>query len=226
MEHEHHHQSKPGYSEVKVQADYHDGHIIIRVRDDKGEGVELEDTHEKKMHLIVVSNDLQTFLHVHPIEKEASLFEVWVELEPGGYFAFVDINPKAKSYSIEPLLITVGSGSSRHIHGMNKLLEDVKLTKVVNGKKATLSHTELNSGEPVSLSFNLNGETPLPYLGALGHVVVIDEQIEKFIHVHPLSDDVTDFKAHFPVPGAYKLWAEFNFADQGVIAFPYVLEVN
>lgn len=76
------------------------------------------------------------------------------------------------------------------------------------------------------LSFDVHGEELQPYLGAMGHVVIIDENVEEFIHVHPSSTDDTKFEAHFSKAGHYKLWAEFKYSDVGVIAFPFVFKVE
>ncbi|MGG6447396.1 hypothetical protein [Pseudobacillus badius] len=223
-EHHHHHGMEKVNSNVQVKAVYDDGRVAITVKDNQGDTVELLNTHEERMHLIIVSKDLETYLHIHPIEKEEGSFEIELKLENGPYYAFVDINPKGKSYLVEPLMINVGEDHKHH--DPIALAKDEQLTKEINGKKVTLSHTELIPEKAVTLSFDLHGETPLPYLGALGHVVIIDEKIKQFIHVHPSSNDDTIFQAHFPKPGLYKLWAEFNFVDEGVIAFPYILEVK
>lgn len=82
------------------------------------------------------------------------------------------------------------------------------------------------TGESATLSFDLNGESPLLYLGALGHVVVLDEQGKRFLHVHPTSKEHSVFQVQFPFAGFYKLWAEFHFAESGVLAFPFLVEVT
>lgn len=66
---------------------------------------------------------------------------------------------------------------------------------------------------------------PEPHLGALGHVVVLDEDGEKYIHVHPVADDKTVFDTKFEKPGIYKIWAEFKFEGQ-VNVYPFVIEVK
>ena len=77
----------------------------------------------------------------------------------------------------------------------------------------------------IELKFKIKNAIPDPYLGALGHVVIIDEQAEKFIHVHPISNNETIFETQFEKAGIYKLWAEFKFG-QDIIAFPYVFSVT
>lgn len=74
------------------------------------------------------------------------------------------------------------------------------------------------------LNFNIKNAIAEPYLGALGHVVIIDEKVEKFIHVHPISDESTLFQTQFDKPGLYKLWAEFKF-DEAVTVYPFVIKV-
>src|SRR5690606_30994838 len=127
-------------------------------------------------------------------------FEVEVELPPGRYLAFADISPVGMTYVIEPITIIVGEVTDTPNIDWDMLVERDSATKEVEGKTVTFRHSKLTAGKSTALSFDLNGETPLPYLGALGHVVVLDEQGEKFIHVHPVSEDQTVFEATFPSP--------------------------
>ena len=66
---------------------------------------------------------------------------------------------------------------------------------------------------PLKVSEEIVNAIPEPYLGALGHVVIIDQDVEQFIHVHPVSAHETVFKTQFDKPGLYKLWAEFKFRN-------------
>ncbi|WP_434402761.1 hypothetical protein M1Q06_08360 [Planococcus sp. 11815] len=230
MEHEHHknhkhHDMDEKLLEVQVNTTYNSGIVTIKVRDKENNAVALTETHEKRMHLVITSAGLETFLHVHPIENASGDFEVEVELPPGRYLAFADITPVGMTYVIEPITITVGKVTETPSIDWEMLAERDSATKEVEGKTVTFHHPKLTAGKSAALSFDLNGETPLPYLGALGHVVVLDEQGEKFIHVHPVSEDKPVFEAQFPSPGFYKLWVEFKFSDAGVLAFPFVMKV-
>ncbi|PKH11044.1 MULTISPECIES: hypothetical protein [Planomicrobium] len=234
MEHEHHnehhknrkyHDMDEKLPEVQINITYNYGIVTIKVRDKENNAVALTETHEKRMHLVITSADLETFLHVHPIENASGDFEVVLELPPGRYLAFADINPGRMTYVIEPITITVGKVTDTPSIDWEMLAERDSATKEVEGKTVTFHHPKLTAGKSAALSFDLNGETPLPYLGALGHVVVLDEQGEKFIHVHPVSEDKPVFEAQFPSPGFYKLWVEFKFSDAGVLAFPFVMKV-
>jgi hypothetical protein len=223
---EHHHghgADRAGESEVKVNVLYEQGVIQITLEDDQGHIPGLLVTHEELMHLILVSSDLEEYIHLHPVEVAPGRFEADIVLKDGHYYAFVDILPEAKQYVVEAQ--TVHVGHSDHTHGA-ALTPDQSWVKTIQGKEAELRAGNLFTGQDVSFTFDLKGETPLPYLGALGHVVIIDEKVEHFIHVHPQSADSTVFEAHFSQPGIYKLWAEFKFADTGLLVFPFVLEVK
>lgn len=225
QEHSPHHEMNEKQSEVLVNAIYKPGKATVTVRDMAGKAVPLTETHGKRMHLVIVSADFETFLHVHPAENHSGDFEAALELLPGHYAAFADIHPVDMVYAIEPLTITVGGATDLPAIDWETLAENENSTKEAAGKTVRFQHPELIAGKPATLTFDLDGEHPLPYLGALGHVVVIDEQGTRFIHVHPVSEDRTVFEAQFPSPGFYKLWAEFKFADTGVLAFPFILKV-
>lgn len=223
--HHEHHGISSGASEVRLNVTYDDGRVVITLRDLHNQPVELTETHEKKMHLIIVSADLENFIHVHPIENESGDYEVDVELSSGRYLAFVDIDPVGLNYTIEPNTLTVGDSSHFAEIDWEALIESDHSTKEFEGKKVTFQRPQLIAGKSATLSFELNDENPLPYLGALGHVVVLDEYGKQFIHVHPTSNDQTVFEANFPSAGFYKLWAEFNFSDTGVMHFPFAVKV-
>lgn len=67
-----------------------------------------------------------------------------------------------------------------------------------------------------------------PYLGAIGYVVILSADAEKYIHNHPLEEIATGpdakFGTSFPSGGIYKLWGQFK--NQGkVFVVPFVVNV-
>ncbi len=221
--HEHHgmDESKP---HVQVNTFYSQGKVTVEVRDSQNNNVNLEETHEKNMHLIIVSADLENFLHVHPVENDAGDFEAELALSEGLYFAYVDINPVAMNHTIQPATLDVGEKNQLPEVDWLSIKKDDTHDKEEQGKKISFTHSEIRAQQPVSLHFDTHGEKLLPYLGALGHVVVLDSKGEKFLHVHPISEDSLEFEAVFPSPGIYKLWIEVRFEDTGVVAFPFIIE--
>ncbi|WP_368502848.1 hypothetical protein AB3N04_00505 (plasmid) [Alkalihalophilus sp. As8PL] len=223
-QHEHCHHPDEGHSEIDLNIQLDNQALTIEVKDQDGGVPELDETHEELMHLILISHDLEDYYHVHPIKEEDGVFKNDLDIPEGHYYAFVDINPKDKVYAVEPNELLVGE--VEHFHTTRELQPDDEWLQKVDGKEVELEEVTLTAGGPVQLAFDLKGETPEPYLGALGHVVIVDEDVENFIHVHPASNDTTVFEAHFPHEGTYKLWAEFKFSDEGVLAFPFVLKVQ
>lgn len=229
-EHSNHQQHQQGHqmnmheSEVDVSVSYSGDHLIIKLKDMEGNIPFLEETHEKMMHLIVVSNDLDEFYHLHPTQKENE-FHVDISLTSSSYTAFVDIKPKGKNYVIKPVRLEMNSDLSSFKGIVKPLEKDQIFKKEIGGNTVDLITDPLIVGEEITLKFTLSNGTPDPYLGALGHVVIIDQAVEQFIHVHTVSDHETIFNTQFEKPGLYKLWAEFRFGDH-VHAYPFVFEVK
>jgi hypothetical protein len=98
----------------------------------------------------------------------------------------------------------------------------------VSGRRLRLRYTVSRDGKPVT---DLR-----PYLGAMGHMVMIGRDLESFVHCHPSETgagggapvlrggpDVT-FDAALPAPGVYRAWAQFRHGAR-VITAPFTFEV-
>ncbi|MCG1023988.1 hypothetical protein [Sutcliffiella horikoshii] len=212
-------------SEVNADVQLEGEELTITLTDLDGNPMdELEVSHEKLMHLIVISEDLEVFQHLHPEKVSAGVFMATAELEDGMYQVFVDIKPSELQYVNEPHEVMVGEHAGHedaHVH----LEPESQWTKEQDGYSVTLEVDNFSVKENVVLSFEIEGAQPENYLGALGHVVVVDEGLDEFIHVHPREGTEPVFEAHFSKPGMYKLWAEFKLNGE-VYAFPYVLEIT
>ncbi|KMJ56857.1 hypothetical protein AB685_19215 [Bacillus sp. LL01] len=212
-------------SEVKADVELDGGELTITLTDLDGNPMDdLEVSHEKLMHLVVISEDLEVFQHLHPEKMSAGVFTTDAELEDGMYQAFVDIKPSELQYVNEPHPVMVGKHAGHedaHVH----LEAESQWTKEQGDYTVTLDLNNFSVKENVVLSFDIEGAEPENYLGALGHVVVVDEGLDEFIHVHPRKGTEPVFEAHFSKPGMYKLWAEFKLNGE-VYAFPYVLEIT
>ncbi|MFC0559714.1 hypothetical protein [Halalkalibacter alkalisediminis] len=220
-EEEHQHQYTDSESTLEVELTYTDDTITISMLNQDGNIPELAVTHEKLMHLIIISNDLETFIHLHPEQTEEGTFVIEPSLEHTDYQAFIDIKPVNDVYVTEPITLN----QDHHSHQHRSLHPTSNKVSEVDGMTVELTHEKVEAGQSVSLSFDLKNASPEPYLGALGHVVIVDEHLATFIHVHPESEDDTIFEAHFDEAGMYKLWAEFK-VDGEVRIFPFVLEVE
>ncbi|MDN4525647.1 hypothetical protein [Fictibacillus fluitans] len=223
-EHSSDHGSKPDNKQNEIQTDveYDSGELRIKLKDKNGNPVDqLDVNHEKLMHFIVVSRDLKQYYHLHPQKAEAGLFKVRHKLEPGSYRAFVDIKPKTKAYTVTPVDVQVGNNKTKS----PDLTGDSDFTKTVSGYQLSMSPSSFKAKEPVTLSFKVKNGQPEPYLGARGHVVILDHTGRKYVHVHPLTEKETAFETTFDDPGLYKMWAEFKLNGK-VITYPFIVHVK
>ncbi len=211
-------------TEVEIKLDLDKDDLKISIQNIEGEQVDdLEINHEKLLHLIIVSTDLEHYYHLHPDKVGPGLFELKHNLPNGNYKAFIDIKPSNLSYHVEPISFGLGEETDKHEH---TVIEPSSSFSLENGShKVTLKPSSLELNEKIELSFDLNGETPEQYLGALGHVVILDEHGENYIHVHPLEGEIPIFATSFSQAGLYKVWAEFQFNGE-VVVFPYVIEIK
>lgn len=223
-EHEAQHSSHDGPNEVvtSVQADKEE--IRIFLKDTAGNPVnELEVNHEKLLHFIVVDENLQKYVHVHPEQTDHGKFVIANMLPEGAYKAYIDMKPKNLNYHVEPISFVVGSPSG--LMKKDTLKPDKQLTQQIDGETVSLKLSSNDTNKPVTLAFDLDKTNLSPYLGAIGHVVILDESGQKFLHVHPTNESEAVFETQFQQPGLYKIWAEFK-QNGKVRAFPFVVEIK
>ncbi|NVO86273.1 heavy metal-binding domain-containing protein [Hymenobacter terrestris] len=178
--------------------------------------VPLAVVHEKKIHLIIVSKDLGQFYHEHPEYTAQGDYKVDYTFPKGGEFVlFQDYSPTGSSHQLGRQPVTVQGPKYAPVKFKN---DDMSWEK--DGYSATLAFDKpLNTGQLLGMKIVIskNGQpvTDLDnYLGALGHVVVISEDTERYLHVHP--NDQADkgpaigFNTNFEAPGLYRVFLQFN----------------
>lgn len=213
-------------SQVNAYVYNDQNNIKIFLKDKAGNPVDdLEVKHEKILHLIIVDDQLQKYYHLHPERTGKGEFAIGNLLPEGYYKAFIDIRPKSLAYEVEPVPFVVGSPPVNTDVRGHALEADTDFTKSVDGEKVTMNVSSFKAGENVILTFDLDKTDLTPYLGAMGHVVILDEYGKEFLHVHPSNDTDTVFETTFKKPGIYKIWAEFQ-QNGKVRAFPFVIEVK
>lgn len=212
-------------NEVIVNVTAETDQLVLTLQDSKGMAVtDLEINHEKLVHLIVVDEHLEQYYHLHPEEIAPGKYMVPFEGANGSYKAFVDIKPTHLDYVVEPKPFIIGDGESKE-HAHNTLTVDSNLIQNVDGHQVKLLPSKLDSNEDVTLTFEIENAQLEPYLGALGHVVILDEHAEQYLHVHPVNHNQPIFETQFTSPGVYKIWAEFK-QNGKVSIFPFVVEVK
>ncbi len=196
--------------------------LAITVKHPNGTAIENFDIfQEKLMHLIVVSDDLQSFTHLHPIYKNKGRFELTANFpQPGSYTLFSDYKPaqSQEQVSVSKIQVSgIGSTVSPIDFNHTKTFETTKIN-------FSASQPTVKAGEEVTLMFDLKDAATnqslidlQPYLGEKGHLVIIRQSTpltaENYIHAHALKNTSfgkVDFTTSFPQPGNYKLWGQFN----------------
>lgn len=210
--------------DVKADFVYNDGKITITLNDPNGKPVdEIKVNHEKLLHLIVVNEHLDQYYHLHPVKVGAGKFEISHELKNGVYKAFIDIKPLKLNYEVKPLAFNVGGQQESHSNA--NLKADETFIKTIDGKTVEMDVSSFKAGEPITLNFKLDKTTLEQYLGAAGHVVILNEEADQYLHVHPVNEEEPIFETKFDQSGKYKIWAEFK-QNGKVRVFSYVIEVK
>jgi hypothetical protein len=190
----------------------------VRILDRTGRGVRnLDEQHERLMHLIVVRRDLTHYQHLHPSLDEDGSWSVPLTLpEPGVYRAFVD-------FSVDGVPLTLGvdltaPGDLR----IEPLPDPTNAVRTEDGYEVALEAETSTPETGSSLIFHIERggmevEDLEPYLGALGHLVALREGDLAYLHVHPTGGAGAriEFHTEFPSQGRYRLFLQF--AHAGVV---------
>jgi len=204
--------------------------------------------HEHLLHLIIVSSDLVYFDHVHPVmQADGSLTLDYIFPKSGTYLLFADITPQGQRSQVFRLPVIVHSAGS----GAQLLADVPTLTPTAASARMLASDpTETAelifqprapaAGLHVNFLFRLTKDgRPIndlqPYIGAMGHCVIISQDTQTYLHCHPeqLLAPTPDarggpdvpFHTIFPRPGLYKIWGQFKRADRVLIA-DFVVDVK
>ena len=251
----------------------------LRVLDAKsGQPVpEFSLSHEKLMHLIVVSSDLSWFNHIHPEYAGNGEFVVTATLpRAGSYKLYADYTPKGGSQEVaQHKLATAGAASSATMQespnepGTGGWMIRETVSRPEGEPEAAGGATyqvammpmpsKLVAGKDAMLHFQVRDAAgkPLtdlePYLGALGHAVLLSSDTKTYLHTHPMEEGADHsehgamghggdsngaqpattgggesdviFHTNFPTPGLYKVWGQFQHKGR-IITAAYVLRVS
>ncbi len=192
---------------------------------------DLEIVHEKKIHFIVVKDNLSHFQHLHP-EHGDQLWQVKVKFpEQGVYYVYADFKVTDQPQKALFSVITIGNATSDK--NFPSLSPDNK--SIQDDITATINTDPKKAGKDTTLTFDLQKDnkqltTLKPYLGAAGHVVILKHnEPELYLHVHPVdnaqSDGKLKFMTTFPTAGTYTAFLQVNNADS-IQTFPFTFTVQ
>lgn len=207
--------------------------IRLRITNNDKPIQNFEINHEKLLHLIIVSKDLSYFNHIHPEYKGKGVFEIVNDFPAGGEYRMVADFKPTDGGSMSKMAWVKAGGKEIQQAPVNV---DGNLEKIVDGKRVALSIDSLEANKELTLKFSFTDDktkqliTDLePYLGSIGHVVVMSEDGERYLHVHALEDQGSGpkalFETTFPKSGIYKIWGQFQ-KDNQVFTVSYVVNVH
>lgn len=186
----------------------------LRIVDSAGNPVkDFDVVHDKLMHLIIVSRDLTWFNHIHPEYKGDGVFTVQALLPRAGHYRlFADYTPKGAHQEVAPYdFATAGAPAAASAALVADSLGDspwiVKQTiSRPEGEPEATGGTayqvalmpmpgKIAAGQDVMLHFQVRDKSgkPLaalePYLGAMGHAVILSSDAKIYLHTHPMDGE-------------------------------------
>ena len=210
------------------------GQLRFQVVGDDGRAVrDFEVEHEKRLHLIVVRDDLSAFQHLHPRMSAQGSWSTPVTLrEPGSYRVFADFKHLGKNQTLARTVTVEGAAEPRPLpapagQATTATGYSVHLSESLGAESPVLSFHVARDGQSVELQ---------DYLGAKGHLVALREGDLAYVHTHPgpggggqggahaghggahaghgaTPGGAVPFETAFPSGGRYRLF--FQFKHQG-----------
>ena len=189
--------------------------LAFTVRDPKTDQTvfDFQTMHEKLYHMFIVSQDLQYFVHDHPVKGLDGVFRFNAVLpRPGMYRILSDFYPSAGTPQlIVKTVIVPGS----KISAGAELQPDLAPKQAGNMEVSlTMVPAQPIAGMKTMLFFHLNPADGLePYLGAWSHMLAASDDLIDMIHDHPFIADggpQMQFNMIFPRPRVYRVWVQFQ----------------
>lgn len=216
----------PMHPEAKSEVE-----VSTIIKDEYGKPIDSFATvHEKTMHMLAISKDLSVFQHLHPNYNGDGLFKVKTTFPKGGvYQLYADFLPNEAVQQLATYKVHVEGGELDE-----NVLLDKELSKSVDGLVFNLEFPDLKIEEQISMIFTIKDmegkpvTTLEPYLGSAGHVVIVSEDLQQFLHAHPKDEATTgpdvEYMTSFPVPGKYRIWGQFKYQSR-VYTVPFTIQV-
>ena len=209
----------------------------LRVRDpDSNEVVTaFSEVHERPFHLFVISRDLQRFAHVHPVAGRDGSFDLDDDIEPGVYLFLADFLPAGGTPQLLHRAVAT-PGYAGPLFAKTPEIARLPDEQTVSGLRIRLDAVRAAPRRPSHLVFTVadaaSGQPVAdlePYLGAAGHLLVVNADATAAIHGHPegpvARGPAVTFDPILPAPGRYKMWLQVQ--RQGtVVTAPFVIDVQ
>ncbi|MBK9096575.1 MAG: hypothetical protein IPM14_00365 [bacterium] len=201
-----------------------------RIKDDESNIIKLETFHEKEAHVIIVSDDLEDFSHLHPVNEGNGNYSVEINLPFGEkYEMFIEYKPMGSDKIIERFDLNVeGREKSKAVFkNENHFFKDQSVSVILQNAEDLFSGKEIHL--PVVIlkdGKELNAAKFDNYLGEKAHAVLIRIANFDFQHVHPMvMNNQLNLHMNIDKIGYYRLWLQFQI-DGTLHTADFVLEVK
>jgi hypothetical protein len=181
--------------------------------------------HEKKMHAVIVSSDFSSYQHIHPEFKDGLWTAQIVLDEDTDYRVYIDID--SIDEGSEVLYFNIKTGDPNYTAKTSQAENKISRNGIDVELITEASLTTKNSN---TISFIVSKGNKLAeletYLGKKAHIIVLGEEPEDYIHLHPTEDNKT-ISTFLGVTkkGEYTIFAEFKVG--GVVSvFPFSVLVE
>lgn len=183
---------------------------------ENGSTIPLDISHEMKVHLMAVDENLSWFHHIHPKEQADGSYIVSETFPAGGkYFLFTDFKPQGATQVVDKKEMIVKGSPGNHNANFS-----TKFISAVDGYTVTLENgndLKTNRTQSLEISVVKDGkklaESDIEqYLGATAHIAMISKEDKDFLHIHPVSGKrfLIYAETHIKKAGIYRIWVEFQ----------------
>ena len=163
----------------------------IRYSDTKQIVPKFELTHQKLLHLILVSDDMRWFEHQHPWRDGDGIFRISQKFpHPGRYYAFLDYTPADGDNQVQRQTIDIGPGTH---HAVKPRLPAATTSAETSDLAITLKTqpAALHAGDTALFTYTFTDRRtgkPVadmqPFIGAMGHLMILRDDRKTFLHTH------------------------------------------
>jgi hypothetical protein len=169
---------------------------------------------ERRLHLIVARHDLTGFQHLHPTMGSDGTWSIPLTLPgPGLFRAYTDFVAGGNAITLGVDLTVPGDYSPAALPPPSQQTTSDGFSIVYEGSP------QAGATQPITVRV-AGAESPealQPYLGALGHLVVLREGDLAFLHIHPdpqLVNGGVRFWLAIPSAGRYRAFFEFQVTGE------------
>jgi hypothetical protein len=195
--------------------------FIPKIQGDDNLLVPLDVVHDKKIHLILVSDGLNWYEHIHPEFQSDGSYTVKQKFPYGGkYLLYADYKPSGGSHELATFEIQINGtpDKSKKITTVSRSWQSKNMQVIL---KPDGQHFEAN--KPIHFDAELRKNNThydvnnlQHYLAAKGHMVAIHLESKAYMHIHPeVEGTVLHFHTQFDKTGLYRIWLQFM--DEGTL---------